>query len=116
MKGLKLFFSVCMICCTSFLFASSGLEPRPDKGTGNIYEMVKEKLSTSILESIPMEDSKVFIKFFITDSEEIIVVETSTKNELLDRIIKNRLNYNKLNSSSLKAGSFYTIKVDFVKS
>ena len=52
------------------------------------------------------------LKFYINKENEIVVVDSGTKNNYLDGFLKNRLNYHQIKGTTLKPG-IYNIKITF---
>lgn len=58
-------------------------------------------------------DEKVRISFFITSEDEIIVLKTDTREKILDRFIKEKLNYRITNTKGIETNKIYNVIVDF---
>lgn len=59
------------------------------------------------------EDVKVVVKVLMTQTGELVVLQTSTDNEALSNYIKYTLNYKKLTSDEIAPGSEYEFEVNF---
>ena len=93
------------------LVSAKELNPRKN------YAKTTEELTELLIPSSGMEalesDVKVTVRVMCTASGEIIVLEANTDNEVLASYIKDTLNYKKLTSNEIEAGSDYAFVVLF---
>ena len=53
------------------------------------------------------------MRLMVNRDNELIVVDTGTKNAQLDKYLKSKLNYKKVTTSDIQYFNFYFIKVEF---
>ncbi len=81
---------------------------------------IRNQIVTLLGKEIPadkLKASEAHVNFIINDKDEIVVIDVISKSENLSEIIKNRLNYRKIEVSKSQRGSFYKvpIKLDIKK-
>ncbi len=72
-----------------------------------------EKQIGELLENPSFEmtsEEKAFVTFIINEDHEIVVLTVDTDNESVDKFVKSRLNYNKL-EGALKVGHEYKVPI-----
>jgi hypothetical protein len=113
MKNLKFLIIAVALAFSTSLFANTGNDPIDE--TKNISTIIYEKLTSQELNSVMGDEKEIdlSIKFRINKDNEIIVMKTSSKDEHMNRYIKEKLNHEILNSSSFKCDKAYFIKVKF---
>jgi len=89
--------------------ATAGTEP-----TTSTAREIKNLLDDAFNKIEVESETKVYITFMITESNEIVVVNTS--NDTFDDTIKNKLNYKNIISNDLQKGKKYTLPVTLIKS
>lgn len=58
-------------------------------------------------------DEHVRISFFVTDDEKLVVLKTDARTKPLDKFIKDRINYQKINIKDLEVNRIFHMKVHF---
>lgn len=96
------------------LLSSSIMASTPSYIDGKTPTSLQEQLH-EYLDNIDLKDieevEKVYIDFMINPKGEILVL--STNNDILDRKIKQRLNYKKVYNHQLNYNEVYTLPVSF---
>lgn len=60
-----------------------------------------------------LEDTDAYVTFMINDEDEIVVLSVKTENEQIEKFVKSRLNYQKL-ENSLEHGKEYKVPVKII--
>lgn len=109
MARLKSFFAVCMFAVLSLpAFSNVASGSTQEELRSEVAGLLKN-LDLSNYDADEIDDTKVFVNFMITTSNEIVVL--STNNEDLDGLFKSRLNYQHLDTEGLENNKTYTIPV-----
>lgn len=107
MKKIKIASVAFMLFATLGTFANTGNNENPEKSlSSQIYEMLEEN-PFQILSSELTAD----VRFTINNKGELVVLSVDTKNEVLEKFVKSRLNYKKVESGSIVEGRVYTVPV-----
>lgn len=110
MKNLKIFLFI-LIASTLSLpsFASAvGVKPKSDLRTELVNYL--DSPSLTVFDSDEMFTN---ILFMVNNENEIILVDTGTKNNRLDNYLKAKLNYRKVSSVDVEYYKLYSVKVIF---
>lgn len=59
------------------------------------------------------QNQKVRISFFVTADEQLVVLKTDARDKKLDELIKERMNYHKIDVKDLEVNRIVHIKVHF---
>jgi len=107
MKKIKIASVAFMLFATLGAFANTGNNENPEKSlSSQIYEMLEEN-PFQILSSELTAD----VRFTINNKGELVVLSVDTKNEVLEKFVKSRLNYKKVEAGSIVEGRIYTVPV-----
>ncbi|WP_366187280.1 hypothetical protein [Flavobacterium ovatum] len=81
------------------------------------YASTAQELSSFLNPTTPVGileyDEVVMVKFLITETGDIVVLNAATDNEKLAEYIKEKLNYKKLSANELTAGHRYEFEINF---
>ncbi|MGA9639438.1 hypothetical protein [Flavobacterium sp.] len=110
MKKSVVLLVIAFIMNVTFISAKE-LNPRKNyaKTSQEISSLLNPSSSIGELEV----DVKVKVKVLITSTGDIVVLETNAENTTIDNYIKDRLNYKKLVSNEIEAGTDYVFEVLF---
>ncbi|GIZ10123.1 hypothetical protein [Flavobacterium sp. UMI-01] len=110
MKKTVLLLVIAMMMNVTFVSAKI-LNPR--KNYVNASQELTELLSPSIAIGQLENDVQVKVRVLVTETGELVVLQTLTDNEELSNYIKDALNYKKLSSGELVPGKDYVFEVKF---
>ncbi|WP_418263559.1 hypothetical protein [Flavobacterium faecale] len=81
------------------------------------YESTAQELScflkSSTVNGVVDFNEVVLIKFLVTETGDIVVLNAATENKKLAEYIKEKLNYRKLATNELTAGHSYEFEINF---
>lgn len=106
MKTFKFLFSMMLIivgCLTANAKSTVTINP--------VSQQIRTYLSRVDFEKYIEKNTKFNISFLVTHQNEIIVV--STDNVQLDEVVKQTLNYQKIDMRNMEYNKIYTIPVNF---
>ena len=112
MKALKMLVLVVAITFSSAVSASENPIKKSEPAT--VSETVGELLKNPKFKLT--EDVDAVVSIFINDNDEIVVLSVDTENEVVERYIKYRLNYQKLSKEVFGYNKSYKIPVKVMKS
>tara|TARA_R110002124_G_scaffold6123_1_gene37330 strand:+ start:75393 stop:75728 length:336 start_codon:yes stop_codon:yes gene_type:complete len=108
MKKLRVMFAaIGLLIGTSVSTAAVSVEKEPTTTSEEITQFLENP------EFIVSEEMIASVAFVVNKENEIVVLSVETENELLEGYIKNRLNYQKL-QTNVKQGMPYTVPVRIV--
>ncbi|WP_418263560.1 hypothetical protein [Flavobacterium faecale] len=110
MKKTVVLLVVAMIMNVTFVSAKI-LNPR--KNYTSTTQELTELLNPSVAMGVLENDVQVKVKVLVTETGELVVLQTVTENVDLSNYIKETLNYKKLSSSELTPGKEYVFEVKF---
>ncbi|WP_366187278.1 hypothetical protein [Flavobacterium ovatum] len=110
MKNSIVLLVIAMIMNVTFVSAKI-LDPR--KNYANTTQELAKLLDPESTMGSLENDEKVVVELLVTQTGELIVINTSTDNEELSNYIKDNLNYKKLSSGELSEGKGYVFVVNF---
>lgn len=99
-----------MLLSTGSIFANDTVGNDPNK---EIKSQI-HKLLDGYYEMSPGASMNATVLFTVNKEKEIVVLSVDTKDQVLEDLVKARLNYHKIESSNLSEGRRYTIPVKFV--
>lgn len=107
MRKLSLVFVAALLFATGNVLANDteGVEPAKSL-TGQIAKMLEDN-SFSEMES----DLTAQVRFTLNSDGEIVVLSVDTESVNLERFVKGRLNYQKVDISNVEEGKLYTVPV-----
>jgi len=115
MKNFKLFILVLAISVSTASFASTTINENPTK------EDPKSELRQQIIDilgktvnQIDENKIKAEVVFTLNNKSEIVIISVNSKNENVDRFVKGRLNYKKVNVKTLNEGKVYHMPLTIV--
>ena len=91
-----------MTSITSAAVVTEELKPNPTE------EQIRELLENPNFEI--SADEKAFVTFMLNQNHEIVVLSVDTENTVVEKFIKSRLNYNKIDTL-LKVGQEYKVPI-----
>ncbi|WP_417444894.1 hypothetical protein [Joostella sp.] len=110
MKNFKLTLILALLAVSNIVMASNN-DPKPTNSE------VSKQLSLILgTPSFRVSDNDMLAKvhFMVNKKSELIVLTVTAENEMVEDYIKSRMNYEKINNSSLEAGKEYLINVRIV--
>ena len=105
MKTLKMLVLVVAITFSSVISANTN--PIKNAEPTSISKTVEKLLKNPSFQL--NKDVEAIVNIFINENDEMVVVSVDTDNKIVERYIKNRLNYKKLSKESI--GYYKSIKV-----
>ncbi len=108
MKNFKSF-AIALIFTLSILqvsFANSPVDPNADLRHAVTRLLINPEIKASLQE-------KVRISFFVTADDQLVVLKTDARAKELDKYIKSRMNYHKVDVDNLETNRVYHLKVLF---
>ncbi len=107
MRKLSYVIVAAMLLSTSAILAntSESLEP-----TESLSEQIYEMLADNSFSEGEC-NSTAQVRFTFNGEGEIVILSVETDSENLERFVKNRLNYKKVEISNVKEGKLYTVPV-----
>ncbi len=112
MKALKMLVLVVAITFSSAVSAST--EPIEETKKATVSQTVGELLKNP--EFKLNEDVDALVSIFINEDDEMVVLSVDTESEVVEKYIKNRLNYKKLSKDVFGYSKSYKVPVKMVKS
>jgi hypothetical protein len=107
MRKLSYVIVAAMLLSTGSILATTTELREPIKGiSAQIYEMLSDN---SFSEG--EYNSTAQVRFTLNDEGEIVVLSVETESEDLERFVKTRLNYKKIEISNVEEGKLYTVPV-----
>lgn len=95
-----------------FSFSSFAGDPVNKDKTSKVSEQIQKHLNSIDVTSIDVEET-IKIDFMLNSMGEIMVISTTSKT--IDSVLKNTLNYRKINTKNLERYTTYTVPVKFKK-
>ncbi len=108
MKTIKLLMIAAIMAFSFSSFANDG----NTKGN-NISKFISNQLQSDYLSVLIENEMDVKIEFYINSDNEIVVMNTDSENEELDRYIKSHLNYSELDVENVRHKEPYFITIQF---
>ena len=105
----KLFFAFALVAF-GMTTAFAGVYPANNE---EVTKQVKKLLDNQILKNESPEVAH--ISFLVNNEREIVVLDVDSNSDYIEQLVKNRLNYQKINSSAT-LNTRYNIDVKFQKS
>ncbi len=107
MRKLSYVIVAAMLLSTGSILATSTELREPTVG---ISEQISEMLSDNSFSDGEC-NTIAQVRFTLNDKAEIVVLSVETESEDLERFVKTRLNYKKIEISNLEEGKLYTVPV-----
>ncbi|CAM1370862.1 hypothetical protein [Tenacibaculum xiamenense] len=98
------------ITILTMVSAVANTNPTSPENKKNIRNQVVALLGKEI-PADKLNASEAHVNFIINAKDEIVVIEVNSKDDNLSLMIKNRLNYKKINISKSQRGAFYEVPV-----
>jgi len=76
---------------------------------------ISSLVGTPDLTSAGSFEDVISVTFMINHNNEIVVIETNTENEVIDAMLKSRLNYKHIDSQNVAFNKIYTLPLRIVK-
>lgn len=107
MRKLPVVLAAALLFAAGNLFATETVNSDPNKDLSEqIGDLLKD--NSFVLQN---EDLTAQVIFTLNQKKEIVVISVETENELLERFVKSRLNYQHVEVPVAKQGSMYTVPV-----
>ena len=82
------------------------------------YDQLRQEIldlvGTPLIQDERFDQEKLVVNFTVSDQNEIVVISTSS--DQFDRMIKQKLNYKKLDTKNLQIGELFTLPLVIKKS
>lgn len=109
MRKIKIASVAIMMFATIGVFANKVNDVKPEKSlSSQIFEMLKKNQF-----NVESNDVTAEVRFIINEEGEVVVLSVKTKNETFEGFVKSRLNYQKVESTSVVPGRVYEVPVRF---
>lgn len=107
MRKIKIASVVCMLLTTFGVFANKGEKETAKKSlSSQIYEMLEDNSF-----EVQYTELTANVRFTINNKGELVVLSVETKNDVLEKFVKSRLNYQKVDAGIVVEGRIYTVPV-----
>jgi len=106
MRKFSLLFAV-MLLSVGTLFASADKPKNPNK---NLSAQIGDLLDDNSF-IVDYNDLTAKVKFTLNRDQEIVVLSVETDSRILEKFVKNRLNYQKVQLQEYREGKTYTVPV-----
>ena len=107
MRKIKIASVAFMLFATLGAFANKGHNEVSEKSlSSQIYEMLKQNNF-----ELQYNELTADVRFTINEKGEVVVLSVDTKNDVLEKFVKSRLNYQKVESAQPVEGRIYTVAV-----
>ncbi len=110
MKFVKILAVTLLITALTCPLSHANSKNEPDPTISLRRYMVKLLRDPDLKKSV---DEKVRISFFVTADQELVVLKSDARTKSLDKFIKARLNYKKIDVKNLEVNRIFHIKVHF---
>jgi hypothetical protein len=107
MRKLSYVFVAAMLLSTGSIFATSTELREPTTG---LSAQISELLAVNSFSEGEC-NSTAQVRFTLNDEGEIVVLSVATESKELERFVKTRLNYQKIEISNVEEGKLYTVPV-----
>ncbi|NAS11255.1 hypothetical protein [Poritiphilus flavus] len=106
MRKLSVVMVAAMLLTAGSIFASDPEKPKSEKGLSyQVWKLLKDNR----IEVAEDEDLQAEILITINEDNEIVVIKVDSEDQKLDRFVKARLNYKKVDFTPLEKGKRYII-------
>jgi len=99
---------------TIFTVASVDAKNKPDSPDRQLRDKITKLISKPDLKLVPIHERDVVLEFIITRENKIVVVNVDTYNQILDKYIKQKLNYRHVAVEGVKKMIIYRMELSFV--
>ncbi len=107
MRKIKIASVVCMLFATLGVFANKGEKETTTKSlSSQIYEMLEDNSF-----EVQYTELTADVRFTINNKGELVVLSVETKNDVLEKFVKSRLNYQKVDAGVVTEVRIYTVPV-----
>ena len=111
MKNLKLLF----LALALFTINISAANLNPIKPTDELRIEIVELIGTNYMNEMQADELGAEVLFTVNNNREIIILSVDSDDDLLERYLKSKLNYKKVNHIPSKNGEIYLLPVKMVK-
>jgi len=111
MKNLKLLF----LALALFTINISAANLNPIKPTDELRIEIVELIGTNYMNEMQADELGAEVLFTVNNNREIIILSVDSDDDLLERYLKSKLNYKKVNHRPSKNGEIYLLPVKMVK-
>lgn len=104
-----------LIAAAALLFSGSVLAatPSPVNPKEKLTEEIHELLHKNYILVEENQELHAWVRITVNSENEIVVLSVNTESEEIETLVKNRLNYHKLENNALEEGKTYRIPVRF---
>jgi hypothetical protein len=107
MRKIKAVMVAAMLFATVGVFATEGKKDLPVKSLSTqIYEMLKQNQF-----DVESDELTAEVRIIINAKGEMVVLSVETNSEALERFVKSRLNYQKVELNEVESGTVYAVPV-----
>ncbi|RLD18044.1 MAG: hypothetical protein DRI69_11050 [Bacteroidetes bacterium] len=93
---------------------STDSKNKPDSPDELLREKITQLVRNPDLKLIPIHEREVTVEFFVTRENKIVVLDVGTFNKVLEKYIKQKLNYKKIAVKGVRKMMPYKIELAFV--
>ena len=109
MKKISLVLAACMLIATGNLFAN---DPAPNDPTESLKLEIESLLGSNNFKV--KKDITAKVEFTLNQDQEIVVLEIDSKDALVKRYLKSRLDNRKVNLENIKEGEKFVVPVRLI--
>ena len=107
MRKLPVVLAAALLFAAGNLFANDSKTTDPNKElTVQIGDLLKD--NNFVIEK---EDLTAEVLFTLNHKKEIVVISVDTENEVFEKFVRSRLNYQAIEGTALKEGNMYSVPV-----
>ena len=111
MKSLKLL----VLALGLFTLNVAATTTEPIKPTEELRNQMVELIGFNYIDEIQANELGAEVLFTVNNNQEIIILSVDSEDTSLERHLKNKLNYKKINYEPSKPGEIYLLPVKMVK-
>ena len=112
MKTIR-FLTITLVLATFTVF-SADAKNKPDSPEQLLRDKISELVRKPDLKLVPIHEREVTVEFIITHDNKVVVLDVDTYNAILEKYIKEKLNYQKISVKGVRKMMPYRIKLSFV--
>ena len=104
------------LTCALVLFTAISVDAKnePESPDKQLREKIVELIRKPDLKLVPIHERDVSLEFIITRDNKILVLDVDTFNPILEKYIKQKLNYRQISVKGTKKMLAYRIELTFV--
>ncbi|MEQ6124097.1 hypothetical protein AAON49_07860 [Pseudotenacibaculum sp. MALMAid0570] len=117
MKKLKLTITAIALCFATLTAFANETEPLATKSKNELRSEIVSILGTQVPSYlVDNSDIKANVSLIVNNQNQLIIVSVDTKSNTVDKYLKSKLNYQKVNVKGLKKGEIYRVPLTIKQS